>query len=72
MKRLKIMKIYKTFKKVLTISEFSAAIICLYCWIINDFDSFLYDFGIKIIAICFCFNLCCFIFEKKFLSKSNK
>lgn len=46
--------------------------ISLYCWMINDFNSNLHDLGSKAIIVCVCVNLCCFIFEKKILSRSNK
>ena len=57
------MKIYKIFKKFMYVIDLFVVMICLYCWMINDFNSNLHDLGS---------NLCCFIFEKKILSRSNK
>ena len=66
------MKIYKIFKKFMYVIDLFVVMICLYCWMINDFNSNLHDLGSKAIIVCVCVNLCCFIFEKKILSKSNK
>ncbi len=66
------MKIYKIFKKFMYVIDLFVVMICLYCWMINDFNSNLHDLGSKAIIVCVCVNLCCFIFEKKILSRSNK
>ena len=66
------MKIYKIFKKFMYVIDLFVVMICLYCWMINDFNSNLHDLGSKAIIVCVCVNLCCLIYKKKILSRSNK
>lgn len=62
-------KLGQTLKSAALVVESVAVIICLYYWIINDFDNSVYDFSSKTIVVCVCIQLCWLVIEKLF-SKS--
>lgn len=52
------------FRNLIFIVKFLAVIICLFFWIMNDFDNNLYEFCSKTIVVCVCFDLSFLIFKK--------
>ncbi len=66
------MKMYCNFKRCLLAILFFSVLGCLYCWIINDFNSGMYDFFSKAVVVCFVLRLGCFVFDRVSQRKINK
>lgn len=55
---------YHLFKKMLLIIEAIAVLVCFYCWLMNDFESNVYEVSIRFTVLCVIVNLCYYILAK--------